>query len=93
MPPQALTESHLCNTLEETEWLPAAARRLGASAASAFGAGFGGSMWALVPSAAAPSLLSRWQEEYAARFPERCEQSRFFTMAAASPGARSVGGN
>ena len=37
----ALTHSHLRNTVPETHWLPAAARELGAAAASAFGAGFG----------------------------------------------------
>lgn len=43
----ALTVSHLKNTIDETEWLPEAACKLGAIGASAFGAGFGGSCWAL----------------------------------------------
>lgn len=45
---QSLTTSHLGNTTRETEWLPACAEGMGAIAASAFGAGFGGSCWALV---------------------------------------------
>ena len=87
---QALTESHLRNTLVETEWLPAAARRLGAHAASAFGAGFGGSVWAVAPADKAEALLSAWEAEYLQRFPERAPSARFFTMRAPAPGARSV---
>ena len=89
---QSLTASHLRNTLEETEWLPAAARRLGAIAASAFGAGFGGSVWALVRADEAEDLLARWQREYAQAYPERQIDARFFTMASPAPGACSVVG-
>lgn len=88
---QALTESHLRNTLEETEWLPAAARRLGALAASAFGAGFGGSVWAVVHAEQAETLLANWEQEYAQRYPQRVAQARFFAMRTPAPGARSVG--
>ena len=87
---QQLTESHLRNTLEETEWLPRAARRLGCVAASAFGAGFGGSVWALASAEHAAELLRRWEGEYAAAFPARQEHARFFAMSAPGPGARSV---
>ena len=87
---QALTQSHLRNTLEETEWLPAAARRLGALAASAFGAGFGGSVWAVAPIDTAETLLRNWEREYAQRFPDRVPTSRFFLMRSPAPGARSV---
>ena len=88
---QELTATHLCNTLEETEWLPAAARRLGAHAASAFGAGFGGSVWALAAAKEADALLQAWEREYAQQYPQRTAQARFFAMRSPAPGARSVG--
>ena len=88
---QELTETHLRNTLEETEWLPAEARRLGCLAASAFGAGFGGSVWAIAGVKEAGTLLKRWEEAYAKAYPDRSEQARFFAMASPGPGARSVG--
>ena len=87
---QQLTASHLRNTLEETEWLPARARSLGAVAASAFGAGFGGSVWALVTAAQAPRFASAWEAAYAEAFPERVMTSRFFVMPTPAPGACSV---
>eukprot|EP00965_Chrysotila_dentata_P208340 6184637-Pleurochrysis_carterae.AAC.4 len=68
---QQLTESHLQNTVAETEWLPAEARRVGAIAASAFGAGFGGSCWALVHAADAEMIKERWEAAYRAEFPLR----------------------
>ena len=87
---QHLTETHLRNTLEETEWLPRAARRLGCLAASAFGAGFGGSVWAVAMAKDAEELLRQWESEYVAAYPERREQARFFAMRTPGPGARSV---
>lgn len=87
---QQLTESHLRNTLDETEWLPVAARRHGAIAASVFGAGFGGSVWALSATAdAAERLRAAWRDEYFERFPERKALARFFVMSP-GPGACSV---
>ena len=46
---QTGAERLLGNQIPETIGLVASARALGALAASAFGAGFGGSVWALVP--------------------------------------------
>jgi len=54
---QELTISGLRNTIPATEFLPAIARSLGAIAASAFGAGFGGSCWALVSKHSADVFL------------------------------------
>jgi len=47
----SLSVTHLRNTVAETEWLPPAGIRLGALAASAFGAGFGGSCYAIARAA------------------------------------------
>ncbi|MHC4718530.1 MAG: GHMP family kinase ATP-binding protein, partial [Planctomycetota bacterium] len=52
---ELVDESHagavhgLQNQIDETNFLQSAARELGALAASGFGAGFGGSVWAMVP--------------------------------------------
>ncbi|KAL1518550.1 hypothetical protein AB1Y20_002839 [Prymnesium parvum] len=80
---QELTVSHLKNTIEETEWLPAAAERLGAIAASAFGAGFGGSCWAMVETEQADALCDSWRAAYVEAFPKHESTSSFFVM---SPG-------
>ena len=53
----------LGNQIPETVALAHAARRLGAFAASSFGAGFGGSLWALVEADRADSLASRWHPQ------------------------------
>jgi len=57
-------ESGLGNQVEETMKLPRQARGLGAHAASAFGAGFGGSVWALVSRSDAEGFKSAWEREY-----------------------------
>lgn len=66
---QAYAETHLLNQVPETVDLVNAARALGAPAASAFGAGFGGSVWALVPTGDADAFAEQWMAEYKARFP------------------------
>ncbi len=75
---QELAERCLGNQVPETVSLARSARELGAAAASAFGGGFGGSVWALVRTAEAESFRRRWAERYASSFPAVTEQSRFF---------------
>jgi galactokinase len=58
---------------------------LGAIAASAFGAGFGGSVWTMIQADAAPDFLNRWKEHYQQRFPARAASSEFFVSAASAP--------
>jgi galactokinase len=57
---QADAEALLANQVEETVALATSARRLGAFASSSFGAGFGGSVWALVQADAAEAFAHRW---------------------------------
>ncbi|MBN1590190.1 MAG: hypothetical protein JW888_11800, partial [Pirellulales bacterium] len=71
-------EQLLGNQVPETIFLAAAARRLGAAAASAFGAGFGGSVWALVEQSATDPFLANWKAAYLAEFPDRTS-ARFFS--------------
>jgi galactokinase len=75
---QELAERLLRNQVPETSGLARLAREQGAIAASAFGAGFGGSVWALVELADAPAFLNRWQNAYRAAFPAAAPRSRFF---------------
>ena len=67
----------LRNQVEQTEWLAARAVELGASGASAFGAGFGGSVWALTESNCVTGFVNAWRKDYAARYPELRSASEF----------------
>jgi galactokinase len=75
-------ESWLDNQIPETRALAALARATGAFAASAFGAGFGGSVWALVPAGDADRFAREWLAAYARQFPARTQAEWF----AARPG-------
>lgn len=61
---QADAEALLGNQVPETRALVDLARSLGAHAASGFGAGWGGSVWALVDCDGAGVFLARWLEAY-----------------------------
>src|SRR5699024_5214473 len=61
---QRLAETHLRTQVPQTVELVRTATALGARAASAFGAGFGGSVWALVPAADADGFAAEWRERY-----------------------------
>jgi galactokinase len=86
---QAGAERALRNQIPETSHLAGRARDLGAAAASAFGAGFGGSVWALVRSEEAASFKARWRDDYLATFPARRHRAEFFGSGA-GPGAREL---
>ena len=85
---QEAAERQLGNQIAETIGLARSARSLGALAASAFGAGFGGSVWALVPAAAAAEFAARWAAEYRSRFRAAADASRFFTTRPGPPALR-----
>lgn len=82
---QHLAETCLGNQTPETIELARSARSLGAAAASAFGAGFGGSVWALVASAKADEFREAWAQRYRERFPARAATSEFL-VTGAGPG-------
>ena len=75
---QALAERVLGNQVPETIHLARRAREFGAAAASAFGAGFGGSVWALVRSDGAAAFLQRWHADYLESFPAYRSRADFF---------------
>jgi galactokinase len=82
---QALAEQALDNQVPETIALARLARANGAAAASAFGAGFGGAVWAMVPGSAAESFTAAWRAAYAQEFPSRAARSRFLLTAPGAP--------
>ena len=59
----------LANQTDETAALARLAIETGAFAATSFGAGFGGSVWALVLSAEAPAFCGRWVAAYRTQHP------------------------
>ena len=61
---QHRAELLLRNQIPETVALARLARANGAFAASSFGAGFGGSVWALVPADGAAAFADRWLTAY-----------------------------
>jgi galactokinase len=82
-------ESLLGNQVPETIELAESAREMGAFAASSFGAGFGGSAWALVHADDAPAFAPRWLKAYRQRFPKR-EAATVF-LAQPGPGLMRLG--
>ena len=61
----------LGNQVPETMALAAAARQCGAFAACSFGAGFGGSVWAIVEEDRAAAFVTEWVERYRQEYPQR----------------------
>ncbi len=66
---QAHAEAWLGNQVPETITLAALARACGARGATSFGAGFGGSVWALVDDGDAAAFAREWIAAYTARHP------------------------
>ena len=85
-----LTERLLKNQVEETVFLAHTARKMGALAASAFGAGFGGAVWALVRMDQADAICREWGDEYRKAYPNRAPTSEFF-LTRPGPGALGAG--
>jgi len=86
---QHAAEHLLGNQVRETVFLAASAREHGAAAASAFGAGFGGSVWAMIESSGAEFFLAAWSDAYRREFPAAAPASEFF-LTNAGPAAFRV---
>jgi len=67
---QLEAETLLGNQVPETSGLARAALDCGAFAASSFGAGFGGSVWAVVAASAAEAFGDRWLAAHRGRYPQ-----------------------
>jgi len=81
----AMAEHALRNQVAETSFLARSARAQGATAASAFGAGFGGAVWAMVPTADADAFVEEWRTEYLVAFPHRAEHALWLVTRPAGP--------
>jgi len=82
---QEFAERLLKNQVPETIYLAKIAREFGAVAASAFGAGFGGSVWALVSAENADEFLAKWSNGYSQQFASRAKSSAFFLTEGGQP--------
>jgi galactokinase len=67
---QADADRRLGNQIPPTRDLASLAYDIGAAAASAFGAGWGGSVWALVPTDDAERFLAEWLRAYRQKYPD-----------------------
>jgi galactokinase len=85
---QFAAELGLDNQIRETVALVNLAKECKAVAASAFGAGFGGSVWALVKTSSADTFRRQWTKRYHRFFPENRGHSKFFVTRAGPPATR-----
>jgi len=81
----AMAEQALRNQVPETSFLARAAREGGAVAASAFGAGFGGAVWAMVRTADADAFVAAWRAAYADAFPRRAARAHWLVTRPGGP--------
>lgn len=89
---QQLADTVLNNQVPETRSLVDSAIGLGAVAASAFGAGFGGSVWALIPVVRAEAFLAEWQSGHGTAHPLTRSSSAFFVTRPGPPARRLAPG-
>jgi galactokinase len=78
-------EEALGNQVSATSSLVATAHGLGAVAASAFGAGFGGSVWAMVLREDADAFAARWRERYLRSYTGSTARTHFFVTSPSAP--------
>jgi galactokinase len=89
---QIAAETGLRNQIPETMALVRLARQAGAVAASAFGAGFGGSVWALVAATDASPFVSAWQAAYQQAHPAPAARAEFIVTRPGPPVVRLAAG-
>jgi galactokinase len=85
---QSLAERVLRNQESETIHLARSARERGAVAASAFGAGFGGAVWAMIPRNDSERFMAAWRAGYEGAFPGRRARARWSLTMPAGPARR-----
>jgi galactokinase len=88
---QVYAEEALDNQTPETVSLQRLARSMGADAASAFGAGFGGSVWAMVPTAGADAFAVDWIDAYGDDFPHHANAATWLVTRPGAPAHRTEG--
>lgn len=88
---QRLAEEALGNQVPETILLARSARECGAVAASAFGAGFGGAVWAMVRTDRSSDFLAHWREKYVTAFPARAADAKWLLTRPSGPAREILG--
>lgn len=86
---QRVAEDLLGNQVPQTAALARIAHDLGAVGSTSFGAGFGGSVWALVPSAESKEFAEKWIASYRDEYPEEASQA-MTVVARPGPSARRL---
>ena len=87
----AMAEYALRNQVPETTFLARAARDRGAVAASAFGAGFGGAVWAMVRADEADAFVDAWRAAYLAAFPSHADGAQWLVTRPGAPASADAG--
>ena len=82
---QAGAERALGNQIPATSALVTIAKELGASASSAFGAGFGGSVWAMIRRDDAERFTTRWRDQYVRSRSGHTPRMHFFATSPSAP--------
>lgn len=78
------SKKYLWNIVPEIDFLQRSARELGAIASSGFGAGFGGSVYALIPKDSASDFLEAWKQDYLQKHPQSATEGQFLMTTPAS---------
>ncbi|MEL4356345.1 MULTISPECIES: galactokinase family protein [unclassified Luteococcus] len=86
---QSLAADGLHNQVPQTEALVRLAVERGAVASSSFGAGFGGSVWALVPAGEAEGFAEQWLSGYRTQYPEEAARATTLVTRPSAP-AREI---
>jgi galactokinase len=85
---QSLAETVLRNQVPETIHLARSAREHGAIAASAFGGGFGGAVWAMVRQSETEQFMAAWRAEYERAFPGKRSRAKWALTHPGGPARR-----
>lgn len=77
---QQRAECALANQVPETKFLARAAMHAGAHASTAFGAGFGGAVWAIADLGRAEEICATWKATYERAFPARAGKAAWLRL-------------
>jgi len=72
-----LSKRYLKNIVEEIDFLQKSANQLGAVGSTGFGAGFGGSCYAIINESQLTWFIEKWKDGYIKRFPQYKDVTQF----------------
>ena len=85
---QSSADQNLGNQVAQTNRLQGLAREMGAAGSTSFGAGFGGSVWALTRTADAEAFGTQWLDRYTSEYPEVQGRASVLTTRPGGPARR-----